>query len=497
MPAVTIREMRDAESRAMASGLTEEAILNLAGKQLGHAIARFFRKPGHAVAYLGKGHNAGDALVALGVLRDSHGWKISIRAAYTPDSCAPLTRQKWNELGNCENLFAMPDWQNCERPLILIDALLGIGADGSMRDPLTSMANEMRWLREKAGARIVSVDLPSGLNADTGEATIGTVTADLTLMIGLAKRGLLMSHAAAHTGALALVSVDCLKHDDTTDIELICPQTMSFGKSPRPFDFHKGMAGRVAILAGSVEYSGAAILAAHGALRGGAGLITLHTPKNAAPLIAPRCAPEIILRPYASPLELLNTRFDSLVIGCGMGHLNERTAGEIIQLIAETRVPTVIDADALNLIAAREQTLILDERHLLTPHPGEFARLFPKLATISREAAVKHFTAYCKATLLLKGSRSLIAQRGHPILVNSTGNPGMATGGQGDLLAGLIGAQLAGGLPPIEAAALGAWLCGRASEIALQSSQSESSITPSDTADHLGETFTDWQCSQR
>ncbi|MEN9535785.1 MAG: hypothetical protein RIR37_1058, partial [Verrucomicrobiota bacterium] len=91
MPAVTIREMRDAESRAMASGLTEEAILNLAGKQLGHAIARFFRKPGHAVAYLGKGHNAGDALVALGVLRDSHGWKISIRAAYTPDSCAPLT----------------------------------------------------------------------------------------------------------------------------------------------------------------------------------------------------------------------------------------------------------------------------------------------------------------------------------------------------------------------------------------------------------------------
>jgi NAD(P)H-hydrate epimerase len=214
-------------------------------------------------------------------------------------------------------------------------------------------------------------------------------------------------------------------------------------------------------------------------------------------LIAPRCSPEIILRPYTSPLELLDTRFDSLVIGCGMGHLNERTAGEIIQLIAETRVPTVIDADALNLIAAREQTLILDERHLLTPHPGEFARLFPKLATISREAAVRHFTADCEATLLLKGSRSLIAQRGHPIFVNSTGNPGMATGGQGDLLAGLIGAQLAGGLPPIEAAALGAWLCGRASEIALQSSQSESSITPSDTADHLGETFTDWQCSQR
>jgi len=498
MAAVTVKEMRDAESRAMASGLTEEKILNHAGEQLGHALAKFFPMPGSAIAYLGKGHNAGDALVALRILRDSYGWKISTRAAYPIDACAPLTHKKWNELGNAENLSATPDWQNCHRPLILIDGLLGIGAQGPMREPLLAMAHEMRWLRDNAGARIAAVDLPSGIHADSGTATPGTVTADLTLMIGLAKRGLLMSHAAAHTGALSLVPVDCLKHPHPTDIELICPQTLHFGKSPRPFDFHKGMAGRVTILAGSTNYPGAAVLAAIGALRGGAGLITLHTPKDAAPLIASRCPPEIIIHPYSSPLEVLETRFDSLVIGCGISHPDQHTVAKIIRLIAGTRVPTVIDADALNLIAANLKSHILDERHLLTPHPGEFARLFPELAKISREAAVSSFIESSKATLLLKGSRSLIAQRGNPILANSTGTPGMATGGQGDLLSGVIGAQLAAGLTSIEAAALGAWLCGRAAEIAIHShSQSEQSLSPSDTAIHLGHAFIDWHASQR
>jgi NAD(P)H-hydrate epimerase len=498
MAAVTVNEMRDAENRAMASGLTEEEILNHAGKQLGHALAKLFPTPSSTIAYLGKGHNAGDALVALRILRDTYGWKISTRAAFPIDACAPLTQKKWNELGNAENLSATPDWQNYEGPLILLDGLLGIGAQGPMREPLLAMAKEMHWLRENIGAHIAAVDLPSGIDADSGTATPDTVTADLTLMIGLTKRGLLMSHAASHTGALSLVSVDCLKHPHPTDFELICPQTLHFGKSPRPFDFHKGMAGRVAILAGSTTYPGAAVLAAIGALRGGAGLITLHTPKDAAPLIAARCPPEIIIHPYSSPLELLDNRFDSLVIGCGIGQPDQHTEAEIIRLIAETRVPTVVDADALNLIAANSQTHILDERHLLTPHPGEFAQLFPELAKISREAAVSQFIENSKATLLLKGSRSLIAQRGHPILANSTGTPGMATGGQGDLLSGIIGAQLAVGLTSIESAALGAWLCGRASEIAIHSrSQSEQSLSPSDTANHLGHAFIDWQGSRR
>jgi len=488
--------MRDAETCAFKCGISEEEILNNAGTRLGHALANFFPKPGHAIAYLGKGHNAGDALVALKVLRETFGWHISARAAYPIDNCAPLTQKKWHELGNAEALPSKPNWLISQSPLILIDGLLGIGAKGPMREPLLTLAHEMRWLRDNAGARITAVDLPSGIDADSGVATPGTVTADLTLMIGLVKRGLLTSHAANHTGALALVPVDCLKHSQPTDFELISPQSLHVGKSPRPFDFHKGMAGRVAILAGSTQYPGAAILAAIGALRGGGGLISLHTPKDATPLIAPRCPPEIIISPYSSPLELLETRFDSLAIGCGIGRPAPEIQNEIIQLISETRVPTIIDADALNLIASNSQTHILDERHLITPHPAEFARLFPELAKISREEAVTNFIESSAATLLLKGSRSLIAQRGHAILANSTGTPGMATGGQGDLLSGVIAALLASTHPPIHAAALGAWLCGRASEIALQF-QSEQSLAPTDSAAHLGQAFIDWQTSQR
>lgn len=498
MPAVTIKEMRDAESRAMASGLQEETILNQAGSNLAHSLARFFPTPGSAIAYLGKGHNAGDTLVALKILRDQYGWHINTRSAYPLAECAPLTQKKWQELGDAKHCDSMPDWQNCRRPLVLLDGLLGIGANGPLREPLITLANEMHWLRENAGARIAAVDLPSGIDADTGMAQVGAVTADLTLMIGLAKRGLLMSHAAIHTGALSLVAVDCLKHPQPSDIELICPQTMDFGKSPRPFDFHKGLAGRVAIFAGSTSYPGAAALAAIGALRAGAGLITLHAPADAIPLIASHCPPEIIIRPCSSPLEILNTRFDSLVVGCGLAKPEPSVEQDLIKLLTEIQTPTVVDADALNLIAVNSLATILNSQHLITPHPGEFARLFPKLAELPREAAVTQFTQNSKATLLLKGSRTLIGQKGHPLFANSTGTPGMATGGQGDLLAGTLGALLATGLPPIQAATFGAWLCGRASEIAIHaSSQSEQSLTPSDTASHQGQAFKDWHGSSR
>ncbi len=498
MPSVTIREMRDAEAHAMESGLSEEEILNLAGTCLGHAIARFYSKPSCAIAYLGKGHNAGDALVALKVLRDSYGWQISIRAALPLDQCAPLTRKKWRELGEINNPKTFSDLQNCRYSLVLIDGLLGIGAQGPMREPLLALAKEMRWLRQNAGARVVAVDLPSGIDADNGTASPGTVNADLTLMIGLAKRGLLLPHAANHTGALSLVDLDCLKHANPSDMELICPQTMGFGKSPRPFDFHKGMAGRVAIFAGSTSYPGAAALSAIGALRAGAGLVTLHAPENAIPLIAPHCPPEIIIRTCHTPLEILDTRFDALVVGCGLSRPGITVEEELIHLLSEIKIPTVIDADALNIIASTSNTAIFNQNHIITPHPAEFARLFPDLATLPRELAASLFVRQSKATLLLKGSRTLVGQHDYPLLANSTGTPGMATGGQGDLLSGVIGALLASGHSNIDAAALGAWLCGRASEIAINSySESEHSLSPSDTANHLGQAFKDWQSSRR
>jgi NAD(P)H-hydrate epimerase len=143
-------------------------------------------------------------------------------------------------------------------------------------------------------------------------------------------------------------------------------------------------------------------------------------------------------------------------------------------------------------------TGILAERHVITPHPGEFARLAPDLAGMSRETAARSFADRVPATLLLKGSRTLVTRAGHPLWCNSTGSPGMATGGQGDLLAGVIGARLAVGDSPLEAAALSAWLCGRAAETALgERGISEESLTPSDVACRLGGAFLDWKSARR
>jgi len=498
MAAVTLSGMRAAEQTALACGWTEEQLLDLAGTRLGGAIARFFPQSGTVVAYLGKGHNAGDALVALKILRDQFGWQVFMRAAFPLGDCAPLTCKKWHELGAPSPLGGPPAWRDLTRPLVLLDGLLGIGATGALRQPLSGMAEEMEWLRQNAGARVAAVDLPSGIDADSGVYTPGTVIADITFMIGLAKRGLLTAHAANATGALALVEVEPLALPYAGDIDLISPQTMTFSKSPRPFDFHKGMAGRVSLLAGSDTYTGAAVLAATGALRGGTGLITLHVPQSAAAAIASRCPPEVMVRGYSSIAELRDFSADTWVLGPGIGELDTKESNILLDILVHLPVPAVIDADALNLIARSGSIGILSKQHIITPHPGEFQRLAPDLASLPREKAARTFADRIPATLLLKGCRTLVTRSGHPLWCNATGSPGMATGGQGDLLSGVIGACLAVGHDPLEAAAFSAWLCGRAAEIALgRPGLSEESLTPSDVALHLGAACLDWKNSTR
>lgn len=498
MGAVTRSGMRAAEADALAAGWTEERLLDLAGTRLGHSLGRFFPKPGSVIGYLGKGHNAGDALVALRVLREHYGWQIAARSAYPIADFVALTHAKWLESGIAAPLEGSVPWRDPKRPLLLLDGLVGIGAQGALRDPLLNLAAEMDWLRKHAGARVAAVDLPSGVDPDTGESTPGAVTADATFMVGNPKLGLLMSHAVNSVGSLALVPLEILSVAGQGELELISPQEMEMGKKPRPHDFHKGMAGRVAVIAGSERYPGAAVLAATGALRGGAGLVTLHVPQHAAGMIAAKCPPEIIIRGYPSPSELRDLKCDALVIGCGLGEFDDATGSALLDCLEQYTMPAVIDADALNLIAKTGKHGIFKDRHILTPHPGEFARLAPDLAALSRESAVRAFTDRFPSILLLKGGRSLISHTGQRLWCNATGSPGMATGGQGDLLAGVIGALLARGDAPLESAALGAWICGRASEIALAEPWiSVESLTPSDTARNLGAAFDDWKCAAR
>lgn len=498
MGAVTIAEALACEAEALADGWTEEQLLNAAGERLGHALARYFPTAGTIVGYLGKGHNAGDAMVALRILRDRYGWEIATRNAFPTDGCAPLTLRKWDELGLLLPLDRIPCWRDLRRPLVLLDGLLGSGSSGPLREPLVALAAEMAALRQTTGAFIAAVDFPSGIDPDSGKVFPDTVVADVTFMIGNAKLGLLNGHAAIATGALALVPVEALTTRKPSRLELISPQTLDCGKSPRPFDFHKGMAGRVAIVAGSKHYTGAAILAATGALRGGAGLVTLFVPESIHRLIAGKCPPEIIVRSSRNPSQVLESRFDSLVVGCGLGEPDPEAGRGLLLLISNSPAPVVIDADALNLIARSGHLEVLTANHVITPHPGEFARLAPDLADLPREEAARRFADRIPATLLLKGCRTVVTRQGQPLWSNATGTPGMASGGQGDVLAGVIGARLAIGDSCVNAAAMSAWLCGRSAEIASQERHlAEESLLPGDVLHFLGAAFRDWKTSDR
>ena len=493
MGAVTAEEMRRIEEVAFRGGATPAGLMETAGRRIGLAMRRFFPIPGTAVAYLGKGHNAGDALIALRELRAA-GWRIKVRAAFPAVEWAALTRAVFRSLGEVELLEGPLDPVELERPLVLIDGLVGIGARGPLRGNLAELAEEMNALRQQAGARIAAVDLPSGIDPDSGELFSGAVLADVTFTIAVPKRGLLSSRAVNAVGVIVLVPLSELPVPVVGDLGLISPQTFPAKGGPRPFEFHKGLAGRVNVLAGSSAYTGAAILAATGALRAGAGLVTLHLPQEIVARVSVGCPPEVIVRAYETLDELVDIAGDAWVVGPGLGPLDEAETSALLRLLERGNIPCVVDADALNAVARAGEVTRLPAAHVITPHPGEFRRLAPDLDGSTRESAARAFADRTSPVLLLKGARTLVTAAGQPLWCNSTGTPGMACGGQGDVLSGVIGALLASGSSALVAAARGAWLCGRASEIALSSrTLSEESLLPQDTLAHLGAAFLDWR----
>ena len=490
MGAVTVAEMREIEARAMQGGSSEGELMERAGRALGRAIGREYVEVCSAIGYLGRGHNAGDTLIALRVLREEFGWEVAVRSAYSVGELAELTRQQWDLLG-AECLQAEDLKGGFMADTLLLDGLVGIGAKGALREPLAGLAAEMQGFRLERGCRVAAVDLPSGVDPDSGEISDGAVTADRTFMIGEAKCGLLMGGAVACTGALSLVHVEGLSGGGG-DMEMICPQRMDFGKAPRPFDFHKGKAGRVGILAGSSAFTGAALIAATGALAAGGGLITLFSPSAASDAIRARLPLEAMFQACDDPAVLLDERFDSIVVGPGLGEMGEEFERGLAELIASTKVPMVVDADALNLIA--KLRLKTDERHVLTPHPGEFERLVGSQEGVPREEQVRKFCGNSRSILLLKGSRTIVGKDGLPLRINSTGTPAMANGGQGDLLSGVIGALLGSGMDAFDAAALGAWLCGRAAEISHD--EKGSPTKAADVAEKIGVAMRAWRQGQ-
>ena len=458
MSFVTGAAMRSLEEAAFRRGITAERLMDLAGAGIARRLQAQFPQSGLAVGYIGKGNNGGDALVALRHLREA-GWQVALRTAWPETEWGVLPRRKWRELG-VQAVERVPEVGT--GPLLLLDGLLGIGAKGGLREPLADLAREMAELREHRGAIVAAMDLPSGLDADTGDGD--AVTADLTLMVAAPKRGTATVNGVRRCGRMILVPLEDLPLPEAGDLKFFCPEAFPGLLPPRAHDFHKGDSGRVGILAGSPGMTGAAVLCASSALHAGAGLVGVHVEENFLPHLAAAMPPEAMVRASADPVkEAFEAGHDALVIGPGLGN-----AGKIYQAMLLARladeIPAVIDAEALNWLAAAERLDLLRKWHVITPHPGEFKRLAPDLAGMKREEAVKEFVEKYPCTLLLKGARTLVGKAGTVTRFNPTGHAGMASGGQGDVLSGVIGALLGQGVKGPDAAALGAWLCGRAAE---------------------------------
>ena len=480
----TCSEVKAAEEALFSQGVSAEELMEDAGRQIAATIIRRCSKPGQAIAFIGKGNNGGDALVVLRHLREA-GWRIGLELSHLENELSELSAKNLKRLGPVDSSADLLTLSTFQSPLVLIDGLLGIGTKGELREPLAALARKMKSLQDTGAAEIVSIDVPSGLNVDMGTARGNSVRADLTCVIGIPKRGLVKDSATHFVGSLSFIPLRGLSCEAEGD-RLITPSSLPVAKLQRSFDFHKGEAGRIGIVAGGRGTFGAALLSSLGALHGGGGLITLYALPHCFQMLAAKAPAEVMVKKVSSYLDVLKDRLDALVIGPG---LKTKKEGEIVELIERSDLPAVIDAEALNSISRFERKDVLTSRHLITPHPGEMSRLFPEVegdrATIARQV-----TGEVPCAILFKGARTIVAQRGHSLAYNTTGTPGMATGGSGDLLSGLCAAFLALDISPYDAACLGAWLAGRAAELAMShGGESVESVTPSRSAAFLGLAF--------
>jgi NAD(P)H-hydrate epimerase len=493
---VTCREMQDAEEAAFARGISAASLMEEAGEGIAKVIGGFFPRAGHAVLFLGKGNNAGDALVAARHLI-AGGWQVHARPAFDPAEFKELPAEHWRSLEGKMRVMRGPgEIAQLEGRVVLVDGLVGIGATGPLGGPLAAAAGEMNHLRKSRHAVTVALDIPSGLDPVSGIPGAACVEADLTITIAQVKDALVADAAVDAVGRLALVTLRGLpdaKGDDTR-----CALTARILRPllpRRPFDFHKGRAGRVAVVAGSRGFLGAAALCAEGALRGGAGLVTIYAKQETYALIAPLAPREVMVKAVNDYGDAMLDHPDALAIGPGLGFEHE---GEVLALIRRAQAPAVIDADALSMLARRgwESLTGSGAPRLLTPHPGELARLAerePAFKDASRAGAARAVVdKFPDATVLLKGARTIIATRGRPLCFNTTGNPGMASGGMGDVLTGLCAALAAQRVALHDAACLGAWLSGRAAEIAVRDgAHSQESLSAGVVGGLLGAAFED------
>ncbi len=512
MRVLTARQMREADRRTIEDvGVPSLVLMENAGREVAATIeAEFGGLVGRRVAILcGRGNNGGDGFVVARLLHQ-RGVHVSVFLVgrvsdVRGDALTNLERVQGLGLTVAE-IGRQIEWERHSSEFahysLVVDALFGTGLTSALDGLLATIVDDLN----RAGAPILSVDLPSGLSADTHDIIGPCVRATLTVTLGAPKLPLVLPPASEVAGRLVVADIgipsSVVESLDGADLRVTTPDALRALVPARPRDAHKGAFGHVLVVAGSRGKTGAAHLAAAGALQSGAGLVTVATPQSCQPVVACMGA-EYMTDGLADSAEGTVVRdgleavlaFRGAVIAAGPGLGSDGGVKAFVRgLVEGARVPLVLDADALNafegdsgrLMARAGQTIIV------TPHPGEMARLLGVPTAdvqANRLETARRLAAANGLFVALKGHRTIVAAPDGRAAINPTGNPGMATGGTGDVLTGMIAAWLAQGADAYAACRLGVYLHGAAGDLAA-GDEGEVSMTAGDLVGRIGRATT-------
>jgi ADP-dependent NAD(P)H-hydrate dehydratase / NAD(P)H-hydrate epimerase len=458
---VTAQQMRDIEGRIFKAGMPVAALMEKVAGLISDRIEELILEQFTAFSasssqigiLVGPGHNGGDAVV---VARELHfrGYKVEIYCPFSqPKELTSQHLQYAQSLG-------IPSYQSIE-PLInsdlIIDGLFGFGLERELTDPIAIAINQVNTWSQP----IISIDIPSGLHTDTGEVLGTAIRATHTLCLGLWKQGLLQDQALDYIGKAELIDFDIPLPDiyavlgDIPTVQRVTKTTaLATLPLPRPPVTHKYKQGHLLLICGSQRYAGGAILTALGARASGVGMLSVAVPQSLKPLLVAQLPEALIIgcpeteTGAIAQLELpAKTNLNSFnAIACGPGLTTDTQS--IIEQVLECTVPLILDADALNILAQIGTIPTLQKRQsatIITPHTGEFARLFPDIADVHKDRvkAVRQAAEQSGAIILLKGARTAIANPQGAVWIVSESTPALARGGSGDVLTGLMGGLLA------------------------------------------------------
>ena len=479
------------DQAAASSGIALATLMESAGRAAAAVIAQRFpdRLQDGVLIAAGPGNNGGDGWV---LARALHQTGVRTWVAASPGEGSQLNRHMVTlaTAAGVRTVQSDGPWPNAG---LGVDALLGTGARGVPRPPIASLLERLADLRTP----VVAMDGPTGLDLDTGVTFLPT-RADMSITFGAVRRGHLL--ARDDVGAVVVVDIGHPSPDPAWPVLLTDEEAAR--ELPRlRAGFHKGDRGRVVVIGGHPGMSGAIRMAGRAAFAAGAGLVhAVAPPETIAALVVTEPDLQTVSHPLALPLapelDALVSRADAVVIGPGLGR-TESGAAFVLDVLARSR-SAVVDADALVVLQGRVPDLAdlaTSRRIVLTPHHGEFRTLFPDHAQQQESdpwSSAESAAAQSGCTVLLKGVPTIIARKGSGSVTVAAGNPGLATGGSGDLLSGLIGAFLAAGLEPDIAAGLGAQSLGRAADIAARRTSART-VRPMDVIAALPDLWRTWE----